>query len=552
MPTARPLRPSTLPRPAALRIARGVVCERLRARLVRMAARRRRWPAPPHDAAARCRRRVAAVGLTRPGRLAGRRRTIARPPAGSGGRGVRPDEGHARARASSRAASSKPGPRDQRRRRQRPAVRRRADRPDPDHRRRRASSPTPFLDLAARITHRRRAGPARPRVPPELQPNRRTSTSTSPTQRQHRRSAATASSARPERRRPRERGRILHDRPAVRQPQRRQPRVRARRLPVHRDGRRRQRRRPGQPRPEHRTRLLGKILRIDVDHRPATQHYRSRPTTRTSAGPGSTRSGRAACATRGGSRSTARPATLWIGDVGQDRYEEIDRAPESGRRRPAAASTSAGACSRAGPATSPPTGCSTSGKTTAAGRVRPRVTGADNCAVTGGFVYRGSAYPALVRRVRLRRLLLGPDLGGDPAARTPATPTLVRDATAEPAAAISSFGQDEDGRAVRLRPRRRGDLPDHGDRRSPERAPVAPDGRRRRAQPVAAEVAPGRGDQLRVDEQLVAPSGRRGSRRAASSRRRPASRRRRGTRSSGPACPPARSRARGGSSGRPS
>ena len=50
--------------------------------------------------------------------------------------------------------------------------------------------------------------------------------------------------------------------------------------------------------------LLGKILRIDVNGSVGTQaSTRSRPPTRMSAGPGSTRSGRAACATRGASRS---------------------------------------------------------------------------------------------------------------------------------------------------------------------------------------------------------------------------------------------------------
>ena len=51
--------------------------------------------------------------------------------------------------------------------------------------------------------------------------------------------------------------------------------------------------------------------------------------------------GATACATRGASRSTARPATMVIGDVGEGTNEEIDVAPRD------AAATSAGARARA-------------------------------------------------------------------------------------------------------------------------------------------------------------------------------------------------------------
>ena len=137
---------------------------------------------------------------------------------------------------------------------------------------------------------------------------------------------------------------------------------------------------------------------------------------------------------------------LWIGDVGQGRYEEIDRSTASARRPAAAARTTAG-------------GARGSGLLQAADRLldeRPRtlplvvyahaVTGADNCSVTGGFVYRGIGVPGAGRRVRVRRLLLGPDLGRvrDRGLR-PATPTLVRTASAQPALTISSFGEDEAG-----------------------------------------------------------------------------------------------------------
>jgi hypothetical protein len=66
--------------------------------------------------------------------------------------------------------------------------------------------------------------------------------------------------------------RVPDHQPALRQPQRRRHRLRAGQLPLHRDGRRRSGRRPGQPCPESQL-LLGKILRIDVNHRTSTRNY---------------------------------------------------------------------------------------------------------------------------------------------------------------------------------------------------------------------------------------------------------------------------------------
>ena len=91
----------------------------------------------------------------------------------------------------------------------------------------------------------------------------------------------------------------------VRQPQRRPAPVRPRRLPLHRHGRRRRRRRslrvgPG-PRHAPRARSCGSARTASRASRARTRSAavaaRGRPSTRT------------ACATRGGSRSTARPAT---------------------------------------------------------------------------------------------------------------------------------------------------------------------------------------------------------------------------------------------------
>ncbi len=138
--------------------------------------------------------------------------------------------------------------------------------------------------------------------------------------------------------------------------------------------------------------LLGKILRINVNGSTATHNYKI-PRSNPYVG----RKGRNEIWQRG-VRNPWRfsfdraNGNLWIGDVGQSRYEEIDRARKT--------SSGAGRAANWGwhvmegfHCYQPATGCNKTG------RRRPLLdyTHARNgrCAVTGGYVYRGSAVPAL-------------------------------------------------------------------------------------------------------------------------------------------------------------
>ena len=124
--------------------------------------------------------------------------------------------------------------------------------------------------------------------------------------------------------------------------------------------------------------------------------------------------------------------TLWIGDVGQDRYEEVDRAASGGRGidfgwnvMEARHCFVAQACDRSRLALPIAEYDHTSG----------------DCAVVGGYVYRGAEFPALTGAYlfgdecsgRIRVVSAdGPDSQ---------TPTILLDTDH----AISSFGEDEAG-----------------------------------------------------------------------------------------------------------
>ncbi len=191
--------------------------------------------------------------------------------------------------------------------------------------------------------------------------------------------------------------------------------------------------------------LLGKMLRIDVDHGSGTRRYRS-PATNPYVG----RTGLDEIWSRG-LRNPWRwsfdrlTGQLWIGDVGQSRWEEIDRA-NARDGFPAGRGVNFGWHVLEGRACYwPATGCSTSGMQPPLAAYAQAVAGADNCAVIGGFVYRGAANPALSGGYLFGDFCSGRMWVVSARAYTPAMPVVVRDTTASPHLAISSFGEDEAG-----------------------------------------------------------------------------------------------------------
>ena len=182
--------------------------------------------------------------------------------------------------------------------------------------------------------------------------------------------------------------------------------------------------------------LLGKMLRIDINGTTGSRPYRV-PATNPYVG----RAGLDEIYSRGlrnpwrfsFDRATA---DLWIGDVGQYRYEEIDRSTTtSGRGRGANYGwkvMEGRACY------SPSSGCNTTGK------VLPVVAynhSQGDCSVIGGYVYRGPSAPSLVGRYVFGDFCSGRIWSIAQAARAPAGRALVFDTALN----ITSFGEDEAG-----------------------------------------------------------------------------------------------------------
>jgi glucose/arabinose dehydrogenase len=127
---------------------------------------------------------------------------------------------------------------------------------------------------------------------------------------------------------------------------------------------------------------------------------------------------------------------LWIGDVGQRLYEEIDRSTVAGSNRGRGVNFGWNVM-EGRHCYSPSTGCS------ATGRFLPVVEypHSQGCSVTGGYVYRGKAVPSLVGRYVFGDYCSGTIWSVPKGGASPMTKALVMDT----AYSISSFGEDEAG-----------------------------------------------------------------------------------------------------------
>ena len=143
--------------------------------------------------------------------------------------------------------------------------------------------------------------------------------------------------------------------------------------------------------------LLGKMLRIDVDHTSAGKGY-AVPATNPFVGQAGALGEIFSYGLRNPySFSFDRLAgDLWIGDVGQDAWEEVDRAP---------ASTGGGAGLNYGWSVmegshcyKPASGCDTGGLVPPLAEYPHGPGDSIGCAIIGGYVYRGSAHPELYGR----------------------------------------------------------------------------------------------------------------------------------------------------------
>jgi glucose/arabinose dehydrogenase len=184
--------------------------------------------------------------------------------------------------------------------------------------------------------------------------------------------------------------------------------------------------------------LLGKMLRINVNGSVGARHYLI-----PSSNPWVGRVGWDEIWSRGLRNPwrfsfDRKTGDLWIGDVGQNRFEEIDRSKVTG------SSTSRGRGVNYGwrlmegrHCFNPPTGCTWSGK------VIPVVEYAhsDGCSVTGGYVYRGAKVPALYGKYVFADFCSGIIWTVPYDAPSPMTKTVLFDTSMN----ISSFGQDGSG-----------------------------------------------------------------------------------------------------------
>jgi glucose/arabinose dehydrogenase len=185
--------------------------------------------------------------------------------------------------------------------------------------------------------------------------------------------------------------------------------------------------------------LFGKMLRLDVDNIPSGKTYGIPPTNPFVGQSGALpeiwalglRNPWRWSFDRGSSTTDPNRGALFIGDVGQSAWEEIDRAP------PGVGGQNYGWRIREGAhCYNPATGCST------AGLVDPilEYDHALGCAVIGGFVYRGAALPSLQGAY-----LYADECSGRVWKARPQGAGWTSTEALDTSLSLSSFGEDESG-----------------------------------------------------------------------------------------------------------
>ena len=186
--------------------------------------------------------------------------------------------------------------------------------------------------------------------------------------------------------------------------------------------------------------LLGKLLRIDVDH-PASGKPYGIPADNPFVGHAGALPEIYAFGLRNPYSFSFDRETgdLWIGDVGQDKYEEIDRATVADGRGNGA--NFGWSVMEANHCYKPSSDCVREGLTLPIAEYFHGAGDATGCAVIGGYVYRGSVHPELVGRYFFGDECSGLIWDVTAAGPNPQTPQMLLSSSLN----IDGWGQGSDG-----------------------------------------------------------------------------------------------------------
>jgi glucose/arabinose dehydrogenase len=184
--------------------------------------------------------------------------------------------------------------------------------------------------------------------------------------------------------------------------------------------------------------LLGKMLRIDVDGRTGGKPY-GIPSSNPYVGePGRNEIWQRGLRNPWRFSFDATTDDLWIGDVGQDQWEEIDRATDTASG-PGRGINWGWDVLEGTHCHEPTSGCDRAGKADPVTEYANA--GSSRCAVTGGYVYRGADIPALQGQYVIADYCTGEIFSIGAGASNGVTPSLLLNSSAN----ISSFGERPNG-----------------------------------------------------------------------------------------------------------